>query len=206
MFSHTVNNNVFSFNNVFGTGGAAATQGAQGTANESAEDRTRSSSRGESPSSAESRPEEVSSGAGQAERVKRRASLSDIASAADVDSLSAKQLKEILASNFVEYKGCCEKKELVDKVKRLYASSLDNKRLEEELNSGVDEAKGAGTAVSGKRTTDATAAHKKSGGVDESDLCKICMESLIDCVLLECGHMVSCTRCGKRLAECPICR
>ena len=40
----------------------------------------------------------------------------------------------------------------------------------------------------------------------EDDLCKICMDSLIDCVLLECAHMVSCTKCGKRLAECPICR
>ena len=42
--------------------------------------------------------------------------------------------------------------------------------------------------------------------VDEADLCKICMESVIDCVLLDCGHMVSCIKCGKRLAECPMCR
>lgn len=40
----------------------------------------------------------------------------------------------------------------------------------------------------------------------EENLCKICMDSPIDCVLLECGHMVTCTKCGKRMNECPICR
>ena len=43
-------------------------------------------------------------------------------------------------------------------------------------------------------------------GAAESEVCKICMDAMIDCVLLECGHMVSCTECGKRLSECPICR
>ena len=41
---------------------------------------------------------------------------------------------------------------------------------------------------------------------DESELCKICMDATIDCVLLECGHMVTCTKCGRKLNECPICR
>lgn len=43
---------------------------------------------------------------------------------------------------------------------------------------------------------------------DEEDdsLCRICMDAIIDCVLLECGHMVTCTKCGKRMSECPICR
>eukprot|EP00057_Strongylocentrotus_purpuratus_P016732 XP_011671206.1 PREDICTED: E3 ubiquitin-protein ligase RNF34-like [Strongylocentrotus purpuratus] len=41
---------------------------------------------------------------------------------------------------------------------------------------------------------------------DESTLCKICMDAEIDCILLECGHMVTCTNCGKRMNECPICR
>lgn len=40
----------------------------------------------------------------------------------------------------------------------------------------------------------------------EENLCKICMDSPIDCVLLECGHMVTCSKCGKRMNECPICR
>ncbi|KAL0162674.1 hypothetical protein M9458_042070, partial [Cirrhinus mrigala] len=32
----------------------------------------------------------------------------------------------------------------------------------------------------------------------EENLCKICMDSPIDCVLLD--------KCGKRMNECPICR
>ncbi len=38
--------------------------------------------------------------------------------------------------------------------------------------------------------------------ISDINLCKICMESTTDCVLLECGHMVTCTNCGKRLNEC----
>lgn len=40
----------------------------------------------------------------------------------------------------------------------------------------------------------------------DENLCRICMDAIIDCVLLECGHMVTCTKCGKRMSECPICR
>jgi len=40
----------------------------------------------------------------------------------------------------------------------------------------------------------------------ERDICKICMDATIDCVLLNCGHLVACAKCGKRLCECPICR
>jgi len=45
-----------------------------------------------------------------------------------------------------------------------------------------------------------------SASTFESSVCKVCMDAVIDCLLLECGHMVTCTACGKRLAECPICR
>ncbi|KAL0185733.1 hypothetical protein M9458_017403, partial [Cirrhinus mrigala] len=41
---------------------------------------------------------------------------------------------------------------------------------------------------------------------NDDNLCRICMDAIIDCVLLECGHMVTCTKCGKRMSECPICR
>lgn len=45
-----------------------------------------------------------------------------------------------------------------------------------------------------------------SENLSDTELCKICMDSAIDCVLLECGHMVACTECGRQLSECPICR
>ncbi len=42
--------------------------------------------------------------------------------------------------------------------------------------------------------------------VQDEILCKICMDSSVDCVFLECGHMVTCVQCGKQMNECPICR
>ncbi|NXG68638.1 RFFL ligase, partial [Baryphthengus martii] len=106
----------------------------------------------------------------------RKASLSDLTSIGDIDALSVRQLKEILARNFVNYKGCCEKWELLERVTRLYKEK-DLQHL-------------GGAGFPGP----------------ENNLCKICMDAAIDCVLLECGHMVTCTKCGKRMSECPICR
>jgi len=37
-------------------------------------------------------------------------------------------------------------------------------------------------------------------------LCKICMDAPVECVILECGHLATCMACGKQLSECPICR
>lgn len=134
--------------------------------------------------------------------MRRRASLSDIKAVADIESLTIKQIKEILACNFVDYKGCCEKKELVDKTKRLYASYLENKRLESEINEtgvsvdnmaangdGAEVSSASGAGSGADMGTEEQAQTKKK--IDESDMCKICMECLIDCVLLDCGHMVS---------------
>lgn len=50
----------------------------------------------------------------------RRASLSDLSRVDDIEMLSVRQLKEILARNFVNYTGCCEKWELMERVRRLY--------------------------------------------------------------------------------------
>ncbi|XP_063313294.1 E3 ubiquitin-protein ligase rififylin [Pelobates fuscus] len=113
----------------------------------------------------------------------RRASLSDIHSVEEIEDLTVRQLKEILARNFVNYKGCCEKWELMERVTRLYT---EQKGLQEK----VAVAEGGGNP----------------GAALDDHICKVCMDSPIDCVLLECGHMVTCTKCGKRMSECPICR
>lgn len=115
----------------------------------------------------------------------RRASLSDLTHLEDIEGLTVRQLKEILARNFVNYKGCCEKWELMERVTRLYK---DQKGLQHLVSGNEDQNGGA-----------------VPSGLEEN-LCKICMDSPIDCVLLECGHMVTCTKCGKRMNECPICR
>ncbi|XP_066189357.1 E3 ubiquitin-protein ligase rififylin isoform X1 [Sylvia atricapilla] len=128
----------------------------------------------------------------------RKASLSDLTSIGDINALSVRQLKEILARNFVNYKGCCEKWELLERVTRLYREKdlqhLAFQILTKSLSSSLavldtdDQTGGAGPPST------------------EDNLCRICMDAAIDCVLLECGHMVTCTKCGKRMSECPICR
>uniref|UniRef100_T1IJZ4 protein-ribulosamine 3-kinase n=1 Tax=Strigamia maritima TaxID=126957 RepID=T1IJZ4_STRMM len=102
----------------------------------------------------------------------------------DVEELSIRQLKEILSRSFVTYRGCCEKGELVEKVKRLQEDAKKNhaKGVYQMQNVIVMQ------------------------GIPEDNVCKICMDAPIDCVLLECGHMLSCTKCGQVLSECPICR
>lgn len=101
-------------------------------------------------------------------------SIDDIKSEEQLRQLSARQLKLVLTRNFVNYKGACEREELMDKVLRLWREKKD-------LNDKIDE-------------------------IPDENLCKICMEAPIDCVLLECGHLISCVSCGKRLSECPLCR
>ncbi|KTG33716.1 hypothetical protein cypCar_00015081 [Cyprinus carpio] len=121
-------------------------------------------------------------------RRRARASLSDLSSLDDVEQLSVRQLKEILARNFVSFSGCCEKWELVERVRRLYRENEDNRKSMEN--------------VSNPFTADCC----KTQLSNDDNLCRICMDAIIDCVLLECGHMVTCTKCGKRMSECPICR
>lgn len=101
--------------------------------------------------------------------------LEELDTETDIVGLTVRQLKIILANNFVTYKGCCEKKELCILVNKLWNGHLKNKAAE---------------------NNDST----------NTDVCKICMEQVIDCVLLECGHMVACTSCSKRLHQCPVCR
>lgn len=102
-------------------------------------------------------------------------SIDSMESEDQIRQLSARQLKVLLARNFVDFKGCCERDELMQKVLRLWREKKEAQKLSLE-------------------------------DISDENLCKICMEKVIDCVLLECGHMISCVACGKRLAECPICR
>jgi len=41
---------------------------------------------------------------------------------------------------------------------------------------------------------------------EDLNLCKICFDKEIDCVLLNCGHFVVCRGCGQQLRHCPFCR
>ncbi|XP_044897705.1 E3 ubiquitin-protein ligase RNF34 isoform X1 [Felis catus] len=153
-----------------------------------------------------------------------RASLSDLSSLDEVEGMSVRQLKEILARNFVNYSGCCEKWELVEKVNRLYKENEENQKSSEgtevqrSYNPGLirrplrspqmPAERPSGSAVPAAPAVCCLSDGERLQLQDEEDdsLCRICMDAVIDCVLLECGHMVTCTKCGKRMSECPICR
>ena len=47
--------------------------------------------------------------------------------AGEIEDLSVRQLKEVLATSYVHYKGCCEKWELVERVTRLFHEKQKNK-------------------------------------------------------------------------------
>ncbi|XP_045172014.2 E3 ubiquitin-protein ligase RNF34-like [Mercenaria mercenaria] len=119
-----------------------------------------------------------------------RIKLEDIKSEEHIEQLSIKCLKRLLLNNFVDYKGCCERWELQERVKRLWNHDQINKQKADQQ----------------RKISDDPSLATSTSANSEDDMCKICMDASIDCVLLECGHMVTCTQCGKRLSECPICR
>lgn len=208
----------------------------------------------------------------------RRTQLDDVKAVEDVENLTVRQLKELLVNNFVDYRGCCERSELVEKVKNLWRDHQENVAIAQEIqeeeqseaaglstkkagmggakhpseSSGFQvETENSNNSMSGAEkdspnpqhsgssnpadlssqdTTDQEASATAKAGPPSSpeklaaeasstesssprrvrnqqdSLCNICMDNLADCILLECGHMVTCTQCGKRLANCPICR
>ncbi|XP_029921316.1 E3 ubiquitin-protein ligase RNF34 isoform X1 [Myripristis murdjan] len=131
-----------------------------------------------------------------------RASLSDLDNEEAIENLSVRQLKEILARNFVNYSGCCEKWELLERVHRLYRENEQNRKSMENVSNSITAVVAYPPRLCNSGVGDGVRAQLAS----DDNLCRICMDAVIDCVLLECGHMVTCTKCGKRMSECPICR
>ncbi|KAH0949533.1 hypothetical protein HN011_011912 [Eciton burchellii] len=101
--------------------------------------------------------------------------LSDIKEASELEYLNVKQLKNLLSTNRVDYKGCIERQELLNRVSRLWNDYYRQSKQEVEK-------------------------------LSEEELCKICWDAPIECVILECGHMACCINCGKQMSECPICK
>ena len=100
--------------------------------------------------------------------------LSDIKEASELEYLTVKHLKNLLSTNRVDYKGCLERQELLNRVSRLWHEYKQSRQDVEKLS--------------------------------EEELCKICWDAPIECVILECGHMACCINCGKQMSECPICK
>ncbi|KAG0356086.1 hypothetical protein BG005_004989 [Podila minutissima] len=113
-------------------------------------------------------------------------------SKADPSTLSIKAIKAILDSSFVTYVGVVEKKELVDRLQKL----IDNTRAEQ--------------AMVQEQEVEAKKSPTSSAATEDDNLCKICCDAALNCVMLNCNHMSTCMDCGKLIMEgsrmCPICR
>ena len=121
--------------------------------------------------------------------------ICDIGDVNDIGKLSAKELKIILTRNCIDYKGVFEKEVLREKVMQLWIDCNEKK-----------ERRRAAAAARRQEQTANSPRCDDSDELEENQACKICMEREINCVLLECGHMLTCVTCGRKLAECPICR
>ena len=125
----------------------------------------------------------------------------DILDLAEIKNLSTMQLRTIMAKNCVDYKGITEKEELWQKVTEIW---IDYHTERGRRRAARRESR-ANNNSSSTNSNDSSSI-RRTGGLDESLMCKICMEREINCVLLECGHMISCIDCSKQFSDCPICR
>ncbi|KAG0091862.1 RING finger protein 34 [Podila epicladia] len=96
-------------------------------------------------------------------------------SKADPSTLSIKAIKAILDSSFVTYVGVVEKKDLVDRLQKL----IDNTRAEQAM---VQEQE-----VEAKKSPTSS-----STATEDDNLCKICCDAALNCVMLNCNHMSTC--------------
>ncbi|KAF9565019.1 hypothetical protein EC968_004279 [Mortierella alpina] len=110
-------------------------------------------------------------------------------------TLSIKAIKALLDHSCVTYVGIIEKRDLVERLQKL----IDNTKAEQEMVQ-EQEAKSA-------PTTSKSSPGKAS---EDDNLCKICCDAALNCVMLNCNHMSTCMDCGKLIMEgsrmCPICR
>ena len=105
--------------------------------------------------------------------------LADIKTEEDLLKLSERQMKEVLEMCGVEIKEDPNKEKLLELLQQVWLHGNGSPALMEEKYVADD---------------------------DEVSKCKVCMDADIDCVILDCGHLVTCKQCGKKLTECPICR
>ncbi|KAF9940214.1 RING finger protein 34 [Mortierella alpina] len=118
-----------------------------------------------------------------------------MSSKTEPSTLSIKAIKALLDHSCVTYVGIIEKRDLVERLQKL----IDNTKAEQEM-------------VQEQEAKSAPATSKSSSGntSEDDNLCKICCDAALNCVMLNCNHMSTCMDCGKLIMEgsrmCPICR
>lgn len=58
----------------------------------------------------------------------------------------------------------------------------------------------------GQRLPSAARETDRLRALEDRRLCKVCMDHEIAVVFLDCGHVVCCDECSRKVIECPICR
>ncbi|CAO3567414.1 unnamed protein product [Mortierella alpina] len=143
----------------------------------------------------------------------------------DLSTLSIKVIKALLDTNCVSYIGVIEKVDLVSRLQNLIDNTKTEQervRREEEKESKAQQSQTSSFASSttapppeASSASSSSSSEKQGGasgtGTNEDDnLCKICFEASLNCVMLNCNHMSTCMECGKSIMEgtrkCPICR
>merc|ERR1712130_914707 len=112
-------------------------------------------------------------------KMSHHVSLADIKTEEDLLTLSERKMREVLEMCGVEISEDANQEKLLELLRQLWLHGERNPSLMTKKYFAED---------------------------DEASKCKVCMDADIDCVILDCGHLVTCSRCGKKLTECPICR
>lgn len=114
-----------------------------------------------------------------------------------LQNFTVKQLKNFLSAEAVNYDGLLEKHELYNKAKNLILDRRNNEKIMRQQAEAELKAQNLSGNSSGTPGLNIDV---------DKDVCKVCWDAAINCVLLECGHMCACITCSKKLLECPICR
>ncbi|KAJ3180323.1 hypothetical protein HDU87_002202, partial [Geranomyces variabilis] len=114
-----------------------------------------------------------------------------VASSTDPATLPTRTLKSILTDNKVDHSNVIEKGELVARVTRLVVAARAEHAAQERANVRFEARASPNRPVSGRRAAAATATENAGGTDDDDGICKICCDKIVNCVFLECGHLVT---------------
>lgn len=85
--------------------------------------------------------------------------------------------------------------------REIVARWADDEYCEED---GSVDASGSFVLDGSVRLDDSTVESRHTRG-DLTDVCIICYDSAIDCVITPCGHQICCLQCGENMKTCPVC-
>ncbi|PVV04777.1 hypothetical protein BB560_000721 [Smittium megazygosporum] len=115
-----------------------------------------------------------------------------IANDINPEAISFELLKKILIEIHVDVSNVLEKQELVRKLNHLIQVVKEENEVFKNFES-YEEGK------------------SKDDEDEDKEICRICFSSVINCVLLNCGHLCCCIKCAELILssgnpECPFCR